>query len=167
MRSSIRSTAIPGLLLGLLLLGCASDPTAPSTRPAFTGAAFASSERTQLVDVLAFSFCTEEFIPLTGTFHEIFSFTETATGVVKLRIFFRIHAVGTSPTAGKPMVINLFDTFIIPDLDSFFEGTDQSRYVLVTRGSGANEVVRFKYHLTINPNGTVTSSFEEFTISCK
>ena len=64
------------------------------------------------------------------------------------------------------MVINLMDTLIFPDFDSFFEGTDESTWALVTKGGAPNEVVRYKYHLTINANGTVTSSFEDFTISC-
>jgi hypothetical protein len=39
--------------------------------------------------------------------------------------------------------------------------------LLITKGGAPNAVLRFKYHLTINANGTVTSSFEDFTIRCK
>jgi hypothetical protein len=158
---------VPLTLAGLLVLGCGSDATAPSSRPVASTADIAFSERTQLINTFAYSFCTDEFIPLTGTNHEVISFTETATGVFKLRLILKIHATATSPTTGESLVISLSDIFIIPDLDSFFEGTDESIYVLVTRGGAPNEVVRYKYHLTINSNGTATSSFEDFTISCK
>jgi hypothetical protein len=160
------SSFLPPTLVGLLVLGCAGDPAGPSARPISANADIAFSDRTQLIETFAYSFCADEFIPLTGTSHEVFSFNETAAGVVHVRLHFKIHAVGVSPTTGESMVINLMDTLIFPDFDSFFEGTDESTWALVTKGGAPNEVVRYKYHLTINANGTVTSSFEDFTISC-
>ena len=161
------SSFLPPTLVGLLVLGCAGDPAEPSARPISANADIAFSDRTQLIETFAYSFCADEFIPLTGTSHEVFSFTQTPAGVVKLRLHLKIHAVATSPTTGDPMVINGIETFIFPDLDSFFEGTDEFTYVLVTKGGAPNEVFRYKYHLTINPNGEVTSSFEDFTLKCQ
>jgi hypothetical protein len=161
------SSFLPPTLVGLLVLGCAGDPAGPSARPISASGDLAFTERTQLVDWQVFSECTGEDITFTGTLHEVFSFTVTGTGAVKATIHFQTHAVATSPTTGDPMVLNMIETFIIPDLDSFFEGTDEFTYVFVTKGGAPNEVVRVKYHLTITPNGTITSSFDDITISCK
>lgn len=160
------SPFIPIALTGLFVLGCSTDPTEPPVRPISINTGIASSDRTQLLDAVAYSYCNDEFIPLTGTIHEVFSFTETAGGVFKMVWRINIHAVATHPATGESMVVNFADTFVFPDLDSFFEGTDQSTGVLVTKGSSPNEVVRYRYHLTITPDGTVTSSFEDFTITC-
>jgi hypothetical protein len=76
--------------------------------------------------------------------------------------------VGTSPTTGASFVFNDVEVSIFPDIEnSFFEGTDEFTSMFITKGGAPNAVLRFKYHLTINANGTVTSSFEDFTIRCQ
>ena len=70
------SSFLPPTLVGLLVLGCAGDPAGPSARPISANADIAFSDRTQLIETFAYSFCADEFIPLTGTSHEVFSFNE-------------------------------------------------------------------------------------------
>jgi hypothetical protein len=161
------SSIVPATLAGGLVLGCAGDPTQPSSDPGTPNAAVVVNERTQTIDTLV-NDCTGEEIPLTGTIHQVISVTETGTGVFHLVIRSNWHAVGTSPTTGASFVFNNVEVSIFPDIEnSFFEGTDEFTSLFIGKGGAPNAVLRFKYHLTINANGTVTSSFEDFTISCK
>ena len=62
------------LLAGALVLGCAGDPTQPSSDPGAPNSAVVFNERTESIDVLVNS-CTGEEIPLTGTIHQVVSIT--------------------------------------------------------------------------------------------
>jgi hypothetical protein len=63
--------------------------------------------------------------------------------------------VGTSPTTGASFVFNDVQVSILPDIEnSFFEGTDEFTSMFITKRGALNSVLRFKYHLTINSNGT-------------
>ena len=161
------SSSVPAALAAVLVLGCASDPTEPSSLAGEPKAAVVVNQRTHLIAELV-NACTDEVIPLTGTIHEVISVTETGTGVFHLVIHSNWHAVGTSPTTGVSFVFNDLAVSVFPDFENnFFEGTDEFTSKFVTKGGGPNAVLRFKYHLTLNANGTVTSSFEDFSITCK
>jgi hypothetical protein len=161
------SSIAPAALAGALMLGCASDPTQPSSFVGVPNAAVVSNTRTQTINELI-NYCTGEEIPLTGSIHEVISITETGTGHFHVVVHSNWHAVGTSPTTGESLVFHDVATSIFPDIENnFFEGTDEFVSRFITKGGAPNAVLRFKYHLTINANGTITSSFEDFTIRCE
>jgi len=164
----LRSSIVPAALAGALVLGCASDPTQPSSHVRAPNAAVVSNARTQTINVPLVNICTGEAIPLTGTIHEVISVTETGTGVVHVVVHTNWHMVGTSLTTGQSVVFNDIAISIFPDINNnFFEGTDEFISKFISKGGAPNAVLRFKYHLTINANGTFTSSFEDFTIGCE
>jgi hypothetical protein len=159
---------VPAALAGVLVLACATDPTQPSSRHEALSAVVVTNERTHVIDLELLNLCTGEAIPLTGTIHELISVTETGTGVVKLVIQTNWHLVGTGPTTGASFVFNDAEVSIFPDVNfSFFEGTDEFTSMFIGKGAAPNAVLRFKYHLTFNANGTPTSSFEDFTLRCQ
>jgi hypothetical protein len=45
-------------------------------------------------------------------------------------------------------------------------GTQVSTFQLISQGSAPNQRVRFTFHATIAPDGTVTVSFSDFTVVC-
>jgi len=47
------------------------------------------------------------------------------------------------------------------------EETETVSELVVSQGSAPNFVVKFDFHTTINPNGTVTSYFNNFTTECQ
>ena len=158
---------LPAMLAGAIALGCAGDPTQPSADLGEPHHAVVFHERTQIIGSIMESSCTGELIELSGTSHEKISLTETATGVFHLRFYFHIHGVGTGLTTGASFVLDAVEVSIFPDVEeSFFQGTDEFTTVLIGQAGAPNEVIRFKYHLTLNANGTTTSSFEDFTIRC-
>jgi hypothetical protein len=156
-------------LAGAFLLGCTGETTEPSlSAPGVaTAGVVVVNEHTHFIDEVLVSSCTGEEIPTTGTVHEVLSITETGPGVVKIVAHLQVHARGTSPTTGASLRIHriLVETF--PDVSVPAEGTTEDVLTVIAKGSAPNERIRFKYHLTINANGTVTSSFEEFTITCQ
>jgi hypothetical protein len=158
----------PAALAGVLVLACVTDPTQPSSPHETLSAAVVTNERTHVIDLELVNACTGEAIPLTGTIHDLISVTETGTGVFKLVIHSNWHLVGTSPTTGESVVFNNAEVSIFPDVNfSFFEGTDEFTSRFISKGAAPNAVLRFKYHLTFNANGTPTSSFEDFTLRCQ
>ena len=70
--------------------------------------------------------------------------------------------VGTSSTTGETFVVQDVFNITFPDVSDLSEGTDHILVQLISKGPSPNQITfRFKYHLTYNANGTITSSFDE------
>ncbi len=153
---------LTALLAGALGLGCADEPTQPSSqRTTQRAAAVVAQDRIHVVDAI-YNTCTGEEIPTTGFIHETFTETETATGIIHLVAHVNVHAVGTSPSTGETFVVQDVFNATFPDAADLREGNDQIILQLISKGSSPNQLAfRVKYHLTFNANGTITSSFDE------
>jgi hypothetical protein len=105
-------------------------------------------------------------IQLSGTLHELIFVTLDNNGGFLLHITANGQDVtGVSTTTGVSYHVGVGDsTTLIGRVGSVQTFTNS--FVLVDQGTAANLIIHFDGHLTVNPNGTVTVSFDRENIQC-
>ncbi|HEX9109402.1 MAG TPA: hypothetical protein VF832_19300 [Longimicrobiales bacterium] len=169
--------AIP--MLALLLGGCSDmQPTAPSAQAVAPRADAASS--TVSYDVpfkrVRFVSCANggagEWVAVSGTMHNVLSFTTSATGIDHLLYHHQLENVsGTGQSTGDAYqyvgganesavlglgtAINVGETFTVAE-----------QFTLVEQGAGPTFQLQQLFHVTVNPDGTLTSYVEDGSVTC-
>ncbi len=155
-----------------LLAGCGD----PSRSPLAPGDALRSAS-TQITNITTpysetiFVPCAMggagEFVTLSGTLHTVFRITIDANGGFHARTLSQLQQVsGVGLTTGD----KYRGTGVIQDS---FTGKVGEVFTLVTsfqvigQGADNNFIVRHLVHLTVNANGTVTSSVNRPSVDCK
>jgi hypothetical protein len=156
----------PCFAAALAAFGCETNPTGPSQTAGHLSAAVVQNDRFTLVDGVANNDCTGEIILFHVTIHLLSSVTADSAG--GLHVSFDANSAdshGTSLITGINYISN--ETF-----HERFDATAGStetfllQFTLLSQGNAPNEVLLILDHVTINPDGTVTSSFDHFKLAC-
>jgi hypothetical protein len=123
------------------------------------------------VALVTFASCANggagEEIVLTGNLHDLFHVTFDANGGFHGTFLDNPQGVtGTGLTTGDTYrgtggtqdtfsgVVGIAETFV-------------NNFRIIGPGTGNNLLVHENFHITVNPDGTITSSHDNFTVDCK
>jgi hypothetical protein len=113
--------------------------------------------------------CNGDLVSLTGTLHEQFHITIDSAGGANLEDHFNPQDVtGT----GSPSGAKYQATGVTRDNANFTPGalfvtTFVNNFRIIGQGPDNNFMVHENAHVTVNPNGTVTSFHDNFSITCQ
>jgi hypothetical protein len=163
--------AIPfvGLLVTAagLTLGCGHPPTQPAEatdRPSF---GVVSNEVTHEVAGFAINDCTGEALPATATDHELVAVTEDGAGGFHVKILSHVHFTATSEITGARYSGTGSINQTIHDRGQGHVETVQLTFTLIGHGAVPNEVATILFHVTVHPDGTVSSLIDSFRLHCQ
>ena len=110
--------------------------------------------------------CNGEMITFSGNEHDAFHLTFDGSGGVHIVFHANFQDVTGVGSFGNKYQLPADAN------DSFNAKVAQEENVtlselVVSQGSAPNFVVKFDFHTTINPDGTVTSYFNNFTTACR
>jgi len=156
-------------LLGVAALAIACDsptsPRAPLKVPTTTSNAVVFNERIE-TPAVAFNDCNGQLLFLTATFHDLFALTFDGAGGVHVKSHEDAQGQGTNPVTGVNYVIT---QAINSEFNAAlgFESTFTVHYNLLTKGNAPNEVLQIDFHITVTPNGDVSSLHDNFRLMCQ
>jgi hypothetical protein len=108
-----------------------------------------------------------EDVALTGNLHDLFHVTLDGTGGFHLRALDNPQGVaGTGLTTGDKYQGTGVTQFTLNGKVGLTE-TFVDNFRIIGQGPGNNFLVHENFHVTVNPNGTVTSLHDNFTVECK
>lgn len=156
------------VLAGASLAGC-DQPTGPdSPSAARPSLAVESNERIPISNGIAYSDCGTENIAVTGVFHPVSAVTFDGSGGYHLVFRYDLEAKGVSQTTGAQYVVQARASVALSlpatSLGQEFNRTDL--FTLIGQGTAPNEVLTARIHFTVDANGIVRSSINEFRIKC-
>jgi hypothetical protein len=157
------------VLAGAFLAGCdqPTGPVAPSSAAETPSLAVESNEWIP-VDDIAFSDCGTENIAVTGSFHPVSAVTFDRSGGYHLVFRYNLEAKGVSETTGAKYVVQARASVAMnlpaTSLGQEFNRTDL--FTLIGQGTAPNEVLTARIHLTVDANGSVRSSVDDFRLRC-
>ncbi|MGH7588729.1 MAG: hypothetical protein ACRELU_09065 [Gemmatimonadota bacterium] len=169
-------SSVAALMLGL---GACSedpsrlDPTGPENLVPAAGAETFTESFQEPVDILVFIPCANggagEDVQLTGFFHVVVHTTINGNRFVSNFHFQPQGVSGEGLASGdKYQSTGVGDEKI---RGSFVNGQFSSTFIvnigIIGQGSGNNAVLHERAHVTINANGEVTASFDNFSAECK
>lgn len=115
-----------------------------------------------------FNPCNGDAVTFAGTAHEVLNEAIDANGGAHLSGKMVVHIAGTGSPSGEAYVgngkVSLNENF---DSGVTFTSTRAISTELIAQGSEPNFLFRALAHITVNPDGTVTSSFDTFTSACR
>jgi len=119
------------------------------------------------LNVTEFNPCTSEFIAFSGTIHLLAAETASTNGGVHLIFQDNVQGVmGVSDTGTIYTGVggDWFELNAVPPFPFAATGTDV--FGLISHGSTANFKVIATMHMTVNADGTVTSTVSDLRFSC-
>jgi hypothetical protein len=154
------------LVAAALIIGCSGDPTGSSPILDQPGFAVVQNERTQTIGT-ATNDCTGEVITATATDHELVTVTEDGAGGFHLKLLSHVHLAGTSDITGAKYSGTGSINQTIFDRGTGHTETLVLTFILIGQGSVPNEVATILFHVTVHPDGTVSSSVDTFRLHCQ
>ena len=109
--------------------------------------------------------CNAEFVPLGGTEHFIFRVTYDNNGGGHVGIHENIQVTGTGDK-GNSYVGNLANLYE-GNAKVGSENTGMLSFDVISKGSAPNFLMHGVFHVTINPDGTVTAQVADWTAECR
>jgi hypothetical protein len=156
-------------LLGVAAFAIACDspttPRAPLKAPTILSRAVLSNTRVETL-ALASDDCNGGFLTLTATFHDLFAVTGDAAGGFHVKFHENVQGQGSNPVTG-------IDYVAVQEINqelnasAGLEQTETIQYNLIAKGSTPNELYRLDFHITITPNGDVSSFHDNFRLVCQ
>ncbi len=112
--------------------------------------------------------CNGETVTFSGTAHELLNETFDNSGGSHLSANINIHLAGTGSPSGDAYVGNAEESLN----ENFNSGgtitaTHPISEEIISQGSAPNFLLKGLMHITVNPDGTVTSFVDTFTTECK
>ena len=139
--------------------------------PALAQATTVTDNFIEPIDLFVFVPCARggagEFVELTGTLHILFVTTIDDNGGVHTKFHFQPQGIsgtgfitgdkyqGTGVTQGS------FNGRV------GFETTFVNNFKMIGQGPGNNFLIHENFHVTVDPNGEVTASVDNFSVKCK
>jgi hypothetical protein len=165
----MRSLPFTGLLFAAtaFALGCDGGPTQPADTPEQPAFAVDSNVVTREVSGTATNDCTGEVLAATATDHELAAVTEDAAGGVHVKILSHVHFTAMSELTGARYSGSGIINQTIFDRGAGHVETFRLTFTLIGHGSVPNEVATILFHVTVRPDGTVTSTIDSFRIRCQ
>ena len=157
------------VLAGAPQAGCdqAGSPAAPSPAAEAPSLAVESNERIPFEGV-AHSDCGTEDIAVTGVFHPVSAVTSDGRGGFHLVFHYNLEAKGTSETTGAQNSVQTRASVAqnVPATSLGMEFTRTDLFTFIGQGTAPNEVLTARIHFTVDYNGIVRSSVNDFGLHC-
>ena len=156
-------------LLGVAALAIACDsptsPRAPVRAPTTLSNAVLTNDRFESA-AFAFDDCNGGIVNLTATFHDLFALTFDGAGGVHVKSHENVNGQGSNSVTGVNYVAvqDINDSF---NLTAGQEETFTFHFNLIAKGNTPNEVVQEDFHITVTPNGDVSSFHDHFRVVCQ
>jgi hypothetical protein len=156
-------------LLGVAAFAIACDsptsPRAPLKAPTTLSNAVLTNDRFETV-AGAFDACNGGIITVTATFHDVFGVTSDGAGGFHLKFHENVQGQGSNSVTGVNYVAmeEINEEF---NLAAGLEETVTDHFNLIAKGSTPNEVLQFDFHITVTPNGDVSSFHDNFRLMCQ
>jgi hypothetical protein len=123
------------------------------------------------IDITVFIPCAAggagEFVELTGDLHVLFATTQNANGGFHVKTHFQPQGVsGIGLTTGDKYQ----GTGVTQEefnVNAGEQDTFVNNFNIIGQGPGNNALVHENTHVTVNPDGTVTASVDNFSADCK
>jgi hypothetical protein len=150
-----------GVVLGLIILTYGEGPNTAQAKPT-------NDKYTDSFTLDFFNDCTGENVSFT-VIVKTFAFNSVdANGGIHGHFVQQWHCTGVGETSGIKYVgpqTDHGDSY--ESGDGVFVGTYTANWEIIGQGGADNLLGRVRSHITINPNGEVTRTFDSFTIECK
>jgi hypothetical protein len=158
-------------ILGVAAFAIACDsPTSPTTtasiaRATGTANAVVDNERTEAITVAPDN-CNGDAILVDVVFHDTFRLTFDNGGGIHIGIHENVAGKSIFSASGIDYVVN---QTINESINAKYgeEETITEHYNLIAKGSAPNARLLADFHITITPNGDVTSFHDNFRIECQ
>ena len=163
----MKSLPLLAVAAGLLACDASHAPTAPNALSAPTAASSAVivNERVERATV-APSNCGGTTIFLQAEWHTLFALTFDGAGGVHAKFHINVQGQGSDPATGVDYVANQTENDEL-NLKVGVEETFTLHYNLIAKGQAPNALLMEDFHITITPNGDVSSFHDHFRIVCQ
>jgi hypothetical protein len=166
------------IILGLLFMCCQKGPSNPlettlsgSNTPALAKADTYTDNQMYPVDMTVWVPCAVggagESVQLSGTMHSLYHYTIDANGGVHIKWHNQPqNLTGVGLTTGDKYQ----GTGVTQDVGNTKVGetyTYVNNFRMIGQGPGNNYLVHETYHITINANGELTASVDNYKVECK
>jgi hypothetical protein len=159
--------------VAVFVLGCQQDVTTPATdvvRPSLSASAFTQSVVFP-IDLIVFVPCANgglgADVALSGELHDLFHITSDGHGGLHVKGHDNPQGIsGIDLSTGAKYQGTGVTQFEFTSKVGF-EETDVNNFRIIGQGSGNNFLIHDNFHLTINANGEVTASHDNFSVECK
>jgi hypothetical protein len=155
-------------LLGVAALAIACDsptsPRAPVKVPTTMSNAVVFNDRFENV-VTVFDGCNGELVTLDANFHVVFGVTSDGAGGFHLTEHENIQGQGSSSTGVNYVLALAFNAEL--NLVAAEEETFTETFDLISKGNTPNQKFQVDFHITITPNGDVSSFHDNFRSTCQ
>ena len=156
-------------LLGAAAIAIACDsPTSPRAllkTPTTLSNAIVYNDRVESVAFLPNN-CNGDLITGTGTFHDLFALTGDGAGGVHVKFHDDFHGKGSDPVSGVDYIgADASNSEFNAQVG--FESTSTLHYNLIAKGNAPNVTLAADFHITMTPNGDVTSFHDHFRLVCQ
>lgn len=112
--------------------------------------------------------CNGDTVSLSGTEHLVVNETFDSNGGAHASISINAHLTGTGTPSGDSYVGNLNASFNEnANSGGTITGTEPISFEIISQGSDPNLIIKALFHITINPDGTVTSYIDTYTADCR
>jgi hypothetical protein len=148
------------------IVACDQTPTAPARLVATTPrAAVIVNDHSEYVSG-SFNYCDGSVVTVAFKFHEVIALTFDGAGGGHFKDHFNVQGQGSDAATGVDYVSN--DVGNIEDNYKFGEElTYTEHYNLIAKGNAPNADLFTDFHITITPNGDVTSFHDAFRVRCQ
>jgi hypothetical protein len=157
-------------VLGVAALAIACDsttsPRVPLNAPTTLSSAVLTNDRVEIQAFVLDACNGGGVIPLTATVHSVFGTTSDGAGGFHLRIHDNISAQGSDPVTGVGYVLSL-EADLALNVVAGKEQTITEHFSLIAKGNTPNEVGQVDMHVTVTPNGAISSSHDRFRVTCQ
>lgn len=109
--------------------------------------------------------CTGAVVAVDVTFHVVLAVTSDAAGGFHLAFHRNIEGTGVNAATGTQYVVTQEDHNEF-NVAQGVEQTVLTHFNLISKGSAPNEVAQILFHITITPDGNVSSFHDSFRIQC-
>ncbi len=123
------------------------------------------SNTTETVNFTIVNACNGEVVAVTVTFHDVYRVTLDSSGGFHLGSHENDYGSGVGSLGNKYQINATFNNKFNGNVGQ--EETATAKIFFVSQGSAPNDLdVKNDYHLTVNPDGTVTSFHDNFRSEC-
>jgi hypothetical protein len=149
------------------IIACDSTPTAPHALPAArrSSDAVLLNEKFQL-EQANFNYCDGSLIAMEMNWQEVFAITFDAAGRGHFKEHINLQGQGSDAATGVNYVANDVgneeDNFV-----PYYESTYVEHYNLIAKGNAPNADLYVTSHVTITPDGSVSSYHSDFRVRCQ
>jgi hypothetical protein len=152
-------------IAALAVAGCETATAPRSIAPDAPAAAVVRNDRFERV-TLAGNDCTGEVVAIDATFHLVTAVTYDATGAYHVTIHRNVEGTGVNEATGVEYVVSEADNNQYTVGAGATEQTSIMHFNLVSKGAAPNEVAQVMFHLTITPDGDLSTYHDSFRFDC-